>query len=127
MKMEDLVRQRHELEDKLEDFLTDCQDYLGYCLTMDLRSMETGMARLYDLMSQSPTEVDRLDKLFKGRLLKLAYDKKKAGARPTLLNRLAGACTIEELIEHSFNYPVPLTQQFIDCLGVSGSILSKIR
>lgn len=115
MKMEDVVRKQHEMEDRINAFLGQIRHYIDDCLTMDLRTMEIGMARIYDLMNEATNEVDRLDKMFKGKLFKTAYDRKQNGERAPLLNRLGGSWGLEgldQLISRTFKYPIPLTEQF---------------
>jgi hypothetical protein len=80
---------------------------------MDLRTMEIGMARIYDLVNEATNEVDRLDKMLKGKLFKTAYERKQNGERVPLFKRIGGSWGIDQLISRTFNYPIPLTEQFV--------------
>jgi hypothetical protein len=119
--MEDVVRERHKLEDRIEAFRQQIDRFLDLCMIMEVRNMETCMAQLYDLMSQATNEADRLDKLFKGKLLKSAYDKRKSGQRGSFWRKFShGSVWYFEITNWDFSYPVLLTEELATEWGDAG-------
>ena len=113
MSMEEIVRQKHEFEARVNRFLKQVRDYSADCKAMKTRDMEICIARLYDLMSQAAGEAERLDELFKGFLVKRAYEKRKAGEPYSAWRNFWSRPLFnpENMVRRQFDYPVPLTEE----------------
>lgn len=112
MTMEDIVRKHHQLEDRIARFQQQIGEFMNeaFC-SMDTRSHEIAMARLYDMMTQATDEAIRIDHMFKGLLLKKTYSRRKAGEKPSIFSRFwHNGCTVNKLIKWKFAYPIPLTE-----------------
>ena len=109
MSMEEIVRQRHELEDRVNQFLEQISQCTTQVRTMETREIEICMAKLYDLMMQASEEKARLDHLFKGLLVKSVYDQRKAGAKQknTFWSFPALAT---DIVNWRFEYPIPINE-----------------
>ena len=120
MSMAELVRQRHALEDRVNRFLTQCDDCTSRVKTMDTRDIEICMAVLYDAMVAARDEETRMDRLFKGLLVKSVYDRRKSGEnRRVLFWFITPAPT--EIIQYKFAYPVPITETLANEWGKGGA------
>jgi len=113
MSMEEIVREKHAFEVRVNHFLKQVRDYSVDCKAMKTRDMEICMARLYDLMAQAREEAKRLDHLFKGYLVKKAYDKRKAGEPYSAWRNFWSRPLFnpENMVRRQFDYPVPLTEE----------------
>lgn len=120
MSMEDIVRERHKLEDRVTRFLAQIDDLVGRTRTMETRDIEVCMAKLYDLMTAATDESIKLDRLFKGLLVKSIYDKRKSGEkmRSSFWN---GRAFPPEIVDYKFAYPVPITENLANEWGAGGS------
>lgn len=119
MSMEEIVKKRHELEDRVKYFLTQVDRCVSRIKTMETRDIEICMARLYDLMMEAKDEATRLDNLFKGLLVKSVYDKRKSGDKKKLA-LLQGSAWLEDIINYEFEYPVPITETLANEWGHGG-------
>ena len=122
--MEEIVRRRHELEDRVNNFLHQIDRCATEVRTMDTRDIEICMAKLYDLMSQASHEADRLDRLFKGLLVKSVYDKRLAGEKHKC-GFWSAPSFPERIIDWQFKYPIPLTETLANEWGSGG--VSSVR
>lgn len=115
MKMENMVRKQHELEDLIAHFQKQINRFMELSFySLDIRQHEIAMARLCDLMAAAPDENARIDSMFKGLLLKKTYSRRKAGERPSFLLRLSEApYEMETFITWRFDYPISLTEPLI--------------
>ena len=112
MKMEDIVRKQHELEDRIARFQEQINEFMRLSFRdLDTREHERAMALLYDLMTEAADDVTRIDHMFKGLLLKKTYSRRKAGECPSFLSRLAIPLGMQAFIAWQFDYPIPLTEQ----------------
>jgi len=119
MSMEDIVKQRHDLEDRVNLFMAQIDVCATRVKTMETRDIEICMARLYDLMAQASDEAARLDRLFKGLLVKSVYDKRKAGEKKKG-SFWAGIGQLDEIVNWWFQYPIPLTETLANEWGQGG-------
>ena len=114
MTIEEQIRRKHQLEDRMRLFLREVQDYRNGAMGLNLRKVEIAMARLADSIQQHPDSPDHLDKLFKGTILKSVYDAKRAGCKPSILDFVfVGSASISWYLKYKFSYPVPLTEETI--------------
>jgi hypothetical protein len=112
MKMEDIVRKQHELEDRIARFQEQINEFMRLSFRyLDTREHEIAIARLYDLMTEATDDATRIDHMFKGLLLNKTYSRRKAGERPSFLSRLAPSYGLGAFIGWQFDYPIPLTEQ----------------
>jgi len=120
MSMEDIVKEKHEFEDRVNRFLTQIDKCTSRAMTMTTRELEICMARLYDLMIQASDETLRLDLLFKGLLVKCVYDKRKAGEKQKY-HFWTDSSWPNEIVKWRFQYPVPITEALANEWGQGGS------
>ena len=119
MSMEEIVRKRHELEDRVKYFLAQIDRCATEIRTLDTRDIEICMAKLFDLMSQATSESARLDNLFKGVLVKSIYDRRISGEKPKR-SFWRGISWPEVIINWEFQYPVQLTESLANEWGSGG-------
>jgi len=115
MTMEDIVRQRHALEDRIKEFQGQVDRYLKLAFRdLDIREHEIALARLFDLMNAAVNDADRVDKMFKGLLLTTTYERRKKGEKPPFITKLYkpdGGFGLYAFVNWQFRYPIPLTEQ----------------
>ena len=118
MSMEDLVRERHALEDKIRAFIASIEQFRKDARRMELRDLEIAMAKLVDAIDQATDESKRLDFCFKGILAKSVYDASRVHG-PVKLGFFAGlsagpAPWPESIVQWYFGYPFPLSEERIN-------------
>ena len=128
MNMEDIIRRRHEFEDRLRIFMSEVQYFKEQALSLEIRMLEIGMARAYDLMNQTAAEALRIDRMFKGHLFKSVYNAKQNGEKTSLWKRMKkgvenfsrvplayplGRDPIALFINFKFSYPVTVTEELV--------------
>jgi len=118
--MVDIVKKKHEFEDRVNRFLTQIDECSSRAMTMTTRELEICMAKLYDLMVLASDETSRLDLLFKGLLVKCVYDKRKAG-ESRKYPWFGGYSNPDEIVLWRFQYPVPITEVLANEWGQGGS------
>lgn len=129
--MEDVIKERHALEDRITAFIKQLQDYRDNALILELRDLEIAIARAYDQMREAKNDSIRLDRMLKGHLLKSVYDLKRAGAKLGLMRRMKGLggdfrliwsqslgwVTPKDIVEpfmlYPFQYPIPITDEHV--------------
>ncbi|MBN8624046.1 MAG: hypothetical protein J0M17_01020 [Planctomycetes bacterium] len=117
MSLEEQVRKRHEMEDRLRIFRESLERFRQWASRMDVRSIELAMAKLVDRIDSEANEAKRLDLHFKGVLLNPIYEKvrtappKKQGFFASILGDPPPS--IAEIVAWNFPYPVPLTETHV--------------
>lgn len=131
--MEDVIRERHELEDRIRVFIAQLTTYRENALFLELRTLEIAIARAYDQMRGAKDDGERLDRMLKGHLLKSVYDAKRAGAKHSFMRKMQGKDDYFEYYEdknaflyrtpyrdpvdpfmlYSFKYPIPITDEHV--------------
>jgi hypothetical protein len=114
MKMEDIVREQHALEDRIADFRRQIDEFLRLAFReLDVRKHELAMAKLVDRMSEAASEATRIDDLFKGLLLKQTYQRRKAGEKPSFFSTfiIDQNYDVDRFVKWQFRYPIPLTEE----------------
>ncbi len=117
MSMEEQIRQRHELEDRVRWFIDQIEQFRRTAKRMTVRSLEIAMARLIDKIDASSDEAVQLDYKFKGLLLKPIYDDlcrtppKKKGFFVAILSDPAPEPS--QVIGWEFRYPFPIKESSI--------------
>lgn len=117
MTMEKLIRERHELEDRVRRFVGQVQQYRREASLMDVRSLEILMAKLVDLINASSNEQNRIDFQFKGLLLKQEYDAKLNSIpvkRGFFRRAFDPTLPMKTMIHWNFKYPLTLTESSIN-------------
>ena len=113
MTMEDIVRKRHELEDRIDVFIKQIQEYTSLCAAVDTRDLEIVMAKLHDAMTQARDDETRIKFIFKGLLTQSVYAQRRAGKRRTVSLKTTVFGTeslLPEILTRRFSFPLPVTE-----------------
>lgn len=112
MGMEDTIRKIHRFKNQISAFNK-------RCLKLNKDELEIIMARLVDMMDGDKTELNILDKKFKGILVKKVHDLRIQGIVPNKLLHFQVSfdgieLAITFLSHYKFAYPAPLHENTIN-------------
>ena len=111
MGMEDTIRKIHRFKNQINDFNRRASGLIG-------DELEIVMARLVDMMEEDKSELNILDKKFKGMLVKKVHELRLQGIVPNKFIRFKVSFdgiefALTFLSHYKFAYPAPLHENTI--------------